>query len=84
MGGYRTQQAPHQFNQAFINPQAFPSSPFQSSSGSQADVQESGEDGSDGTGMAVYPDGQGYHAMSGMVLPGESFRSLSRFRWMLT
>jgi hypothetical protein len=80
-GGYRAQQAPQQYNQAFINP-AFPVSPFQSSSGSQVDVQESLEDGGDAMGMAGYPDGQGYHAMSGMVLPGESFRF--SFRSMFT
>jgi hypothetical protein len=79
-GGYRAQQAPQQFNQAFINP-AFPVSPFQSSSGSQVDVQESVEDGSDVIGMAGYPDGQGYHAMSGVVLPGEHSGSPSDHCW---
>lgn len=63
---------PHQLpNQAYMNAQ-YPISALQSSSGSQGDV-AGVEDASvdlSVTGDGSFHDGQGYHAMSGMVLPG--------------
>ena len=76
LGGFARypQHAPpshHLPNPAYMNAQ-YPISPFQSSSGSQgemAGVEDASVDLSV-TGDGNFHDGQGYHAMSGMVLPG--------------